>query len=929
MQNFAFAILPLTFCLFYPSPLSPPGISLEPRFSWFTMESPHFSIHFPCKGHLTSERLQFITQLAQTAEGIRQTFLTSGISVPVSKTQLVVADYYDYYNGYATPFPDNTVVIMPFTPGPEKANSEDWLRLLLLHEYSHIVQLDQCHGLPLILRRIFGRVIVPNALMPLWLIEGYAVYNESRFSGFGRERSAEWRSILLTAAQKGRLLPLDRCTNYELQRYPSALAPYIYGSSFFAHLAKRNGDTIWEVFNRQHSKQLPFFDNVAAKRVFGTNFAALYQEWQNQLIRQKDSQLSTITEKPALNQITFEGFNTSSPIWSRNGTEIYFVSASDRERRAIKAFNLGTNISTTLHEGEVTGSLSLSPDGRYLAFAELFVKGQGYVQGDIFFYDLFQGKVKRITFDERARDPDFAPDRPAVIYVSNDSGKSRLVILNYETGERTVLAEMSGLDYFHQPRFSPEGGLVAVGVWRESGYADIEIIDLNQGWVIPITQDRACDLFPSWSRTGKVLFFVSDRSGVYNLYAFAVETRKLYRCTDVLGGVFQPAVSPNNKKIAVTALGPEGYDINLMDFVPREWQPASEHLEFGISQAPDCPVDSFASAVYYYNPMPSVLPRFWLPWLTFDSGIGLGIFTMGWDVLRFHRYQVVATYQGKQRTPQLNFSYELHQYPPVFQFTGNWSFKRQNSRLGVEMPIYRTRDYQAFGIGANLNHDSLFSLLFDGFYRFSNARRFRFCVEPVQGRSFDIIAIAESRQLVSPHNRLRAVVSWKEYLGNPPANWSLSPRVAIGVSYGDSSRFNAFAFTNQNGPFVVRGFTDSSRSGANILAGGLQFRTPFSWVERGLGIAPVFLSNINAALFADAGMTLDEIRRGIKDYRIGLGAEMGFDFVLAYYVPVRFSAGLALGLKKPVTHQFYIQVKSEVLEGVMINPFNPVRFSRE
>ena len=918
---------------------SPPGISFEPGFNWFTMETEHFSVHFPCQGALTQERLDFITEVAQTAEEVRETFLTNGVLVPRTKTQLVIADYYDYYNGYATPFPEPTIVIFPFPPGPDESNTDNWLRALLIHEYSHITQLDQTAGIPLLLRRIFGNIILPNALLPAWLIEGYAVYNETRFTNFGRARSPEYRSVLLTSATNRQLLSLDRCAIYDLQRFPSSTSPYLYGSAFVSFIAAQKGDSMWELFNRQNSRQLPFLENLTASKILSANFPCFYKEYQDSLTQSADSLIS-LCPPSFLIKITSEGFNTSSPCWSRTGRRLYYISSSGKEPRSIKTYDLGTNTVTTIHRGKVFGNLSISPDNNLLAFTEMRVKEKGFYQSDIFLYDLTRRTQRQITFGQRASDPDFAPDSATITYVTNDSAMSRLILLNYQTNERMVIAEQTAPNYYHSPRFSPEGGLIAVGVWREPGYADIEIIDIKNGWLIPITQDRACDLFPFWSRTGKVLFFVSDRSGIYNLYAYAIETQKLYQCTNLLSGVFQPAVAPDNKKIALTTLGPDGYDINLIDYLLENWQLAAEFID----NYPriDFPVgpDVRSAEVYHYNPFPTLLPKFWLPWITLDSVPSFGVITLGWDVLRFHRYQATATYNYQKKTPQLNLFYELHRFRPIFSFAASWTIKTQKTRLGLELPFYQTNASHSITIGTTLAFppSAIFdprssfptsTLFYDASYQFTNARKFRFCVAPVQGRNFGISAIPESKRLLSRFNRLRLLLYLKEFLGMPPATWSLSPRLTIGMSYGDSSRFNSFALTNQDGIFLVRGYPDSSITGANTLTAGLEFRIPLLWVEHGLAQTPIFLSNINGALFSDAGLIADTIKNGIKQWRAGAGAELSLDFILAHYVPIRFTAGLAFGLKQPPTHQFYLQIKSELLSSILNRPFSPLRLNAE
>ncbi|MGQ9707664.1 MAG: hypothetical protein ACUVUR_02165 [bacterium] len=907
---------------------------MEPGLSYFSLETEHFSVHFPSPGSLTRERLQYLQKVAAIAEEVRLVLGENGVMVPKQKVNVVIADYFDFYNGYATPFPDNTIVLLPFPPVSEKTNYDNWLRTLFLHEFSHIVQMDACQGLPLFLRRVFGRVILPNALMPAFLSEGYAVYNETRFSNFGRLRSAEWHTNMFNAANANRLLTIDQCCSYELRRYPAGVAPYLYGGNFVQYCAEENGDSIWEVFNRCYSGQVPFFENSVARKIFGSDLFCLYQKWQEQLIRGADSIRETFKQIGGtdIKRITYDGEYISSPIWSRNGVEIYYISANGKAGGCIKVLNLGTMENRIIHKGEVFGGLSLSPDGRYLAFSEMRARGRGYKQGDIYFYDLISGCVRQITFNDRARDPDFSPDGASIVYVSNDEGLSRLILLNYQTGERTVVAEAGDFGYYQRPRFSPGGGLIAVGVWRAGGYLDIEVIDLKNGWLIPVTQDRASDLSPAWSKTGRLLFFVSDRGSVFNLYAYRVETKKLLRCSNVPNGVFDPVVSPDNRTIALVAMSEDGYDINLMDLRLKDWREAEEFVDNYPLREPE--VIAVQSEVYQYSPFPSVLPKFWLPYvgtisLSFFtpegnsklySGLNFGLFTLGWDVLRFHRYHMVASYRWKERTPLLDFIYELHRYQPVFQLSGEWTLTRQESRLGVDLPFYRSRYWQNLGFGTTFICDSSRRLLFDGSYRFSNAQVFRLCVAPVQGRSFGILSDAESKQTLSVRNRIRFLGYYNEYFGLTPRGWSLWARVGMGFATGDTSRLSAFKLSSQPGIFTVRGYADSGLVGANILSGGLQFRAPLLWVERGIGTAPLFLSNLNGALFWDAGLVGDEIRGGLKQWRTGAGGELSADFVIMHYLPIRFTLGVAVGIGKMVSHQIYFSLRSQLLESIMRQP---------
>jgi Tol biopolymer transport system component len=64
--------------------------------------------------------------------------------------------------------------------------------------------------------------------------------------------------------------------------------------------------------------------------------------------------------------------------------------------------------------------------------------------------------------------------------------------------------------------------------------------------------DRAIDGGAAWSPDGKVIYFASDRTGIFNLYAYELATKKISQVTNVLGGAFTPAPSPDGKALVFT-----------------------------------------------------------------------------------------------------------------------------------------------------------------------------------------------------------------------------------------------------------------------------------------------------------------------------------------------------------------------------------------
>jgi hypothetical protein len=126
-----------------------------------TMETPHFNIHFRDNPHAE----ETAAQVAGIAEEIHAT-LTERIGYkPAGRTEIHLLETSDFANGFADVSYYNRIGIYLVSPTGETGwtsglsmKVESWLRLVLTHEYAHILHLDMNGGAIAGLRRIFGRV---------------------------------------------------------------------------------------------------------------------------------------------------------------------------------------------------------------------------------------------------------------------------------------------------------------------------------------------------------------------------------------------------------------------------------------------------------------------------------------------------------------------------------------------------------------------------------------------------------------------------------------------------------------------------------------------------------------------------------------------------------------------------------------------------
>lgn len=110
-------------------------------------------------------------------------------------------------NGYVAWAPRRAEWI---TTPPSVSYSQDWLEQLAIHEFRHIVQLNNLEqGLTKILNLVFGEAATGAVAgyLPLWFLEGDAVWAETMYSSSGRGRVSDFDKEL-------RAIELDRKKRY-------------------------------------------------------------------------------------------------------------------------------------------------------------------------------------------------------------------------------------------------------------------------------------------------------------------------------------------------------------------------------------------------------------------------------------------------------------------------------------------------------------------------------------------------------------------------------------------------------------------------------------------------------------------------------------------------------------------------------------------
>lgn len=209
-----------------------------------------------------------------------------------------------------------------------------------------------------------------------------------------------------------------------------------------------------------------------------------------------------------------------------NQTQIVFGLAGDLWR-VDKAGGTASQLTSTSEE---EGAAAFSPDGQHLAFSR-----QSGGNWDIYLMPATGGEARRLTFHPRNDIVvGWHPDGKHILYRSNASGVPKL----YSLAVDGVLPTELPFDRALTGSYSPDGNRLAfnpnlsLSDWRyyRGGYqGQIWLTDVKTGVTERVPQLDFNNDMPVW--LGNTIYFLSDRTGVHNLFAFDVKTRRTTQLT--------------------------------------------------------------------------------------------------------------------------------------------------------------------------------------------------------------------------------------------------------------------------------------------------------------------------------------------------------------------------------------------------------------
>jgi len=932
--------------LFFSSPAFSASY-LDPTLKFNTIETPHFSIHYYDKVKDMAEKMPKI------AEDVYSRLTPILKHTPNIKTEIVMLDTSDYTNGLTTvtPFPNVILYVSDISSNSAPLAYEVWLKYVFLHEYTHVLHLDTVTGDGKPIQDYMGRMVFPNAFEPNFMTEGMATYFETEHGyGEGRARDPHFTAMMRMDVLEDNIKSIEQA-GIGTVKFPEGNCFYVYGAEFFEYIAQTYGeDKLVDISQEYGNYFLSSGLDGVTKKIFNKNFNELWDEWLAAL-RIKYAKEKHYLEKEGLttiSKLTSDGYYNFKPKWSSDSKSIFFNKRNENEYPSISEIEVSTLKEKKLMDAIVSDD-NLAVRGNKLYFSKADYFKNFYIFKDLYSLDLITGKTERLSNGGRNTDPAVSYDGKKLAYVHNENGKRTLWENQRQLGSNTKDVQ------YLSPAYSPDGRYLVAAKRDNRLPQAIFLIDMATSLekkLFSLGQSSN----PSFSPDGKYIIFDSDVSGIVNLFAYNLSSKKFFKITNVLGCAMMPDVSPDGKRIAYVNLSSKGYDVAVLNYEPNKWKEyepgtadnnsffkeeaatkSTEDLNGIISNSTESPTKSttFETTVHPYNPLPTLSPKLWVPVFYFDNfGAYAQFNTFGVDALRQHAYQFsfVADSYSKRATYYLHylndqFLPQLSLLVGDFVNTYNWD---NNSTLYLERDMYLSAgmtfignhvfsvyDKQAFSLGGEIqnlaNITNLGTLtnkptigVLKGInlgYQYSNSRSYGYSISQEDGEELVAQSLFYTKQLGSSFNITHHYLAINKYL---PLGGHKALAILSNANFysGDSLVQPGFSFQYQQ----IRGYNSTKLPGSKMAKVSTELRFPISLLESGFGYGATFFDKLWGAFFLDLGNAAYDSLSSTP-LKKSIGAELNLSTLSAYgYVPLTFKVGIAEGLDQGGETQIYFNL---------------------
>ena len=392
----------------------------HPELDWYTIKGKHVEVHF----HEGAERTaQVVLKIADEVWDP----ICSLYDYEPDKVHYIIKDIDDYSNG-ATYFFDNKIEIWTSALDFDLRGAHNWLRNVISHEFTHMVQIQSAmklnRGVPAFFLQVlmyederrpdilygFPNVVISYPLatvnVPAWFAEGTAQYMRKEFNYDNWDSHRDM--ILRSYALDNNMLTWNEMGVFGKTSLGNE-SVYNSGFALTRYIAQKYGEDKLRDVTKALGKFGNFTIDAAFNDVLGKDGNEIYDEWSSFLKSDyKKRSEKIISNLIAGEQIAKDGFGNFYPNFSNDGKKVYYISNKSSDYfgpAGIYEFDLETKKEKNIVAG-VRSTFSVIPDQNKIIYAKISDDNKNwYNVHDLFVYDLVTKDETRLTHNLRANNP--------------------------------------------------------------------------------------------------------------------------------------------------------------------------------------------------------------------------------------------------------------------------------------------------------------------------------------------------------------------------------------------------------------------------------------------------------------------------------------------------------------------------------------------
>lgn len=482
---------------------------------WMQIKTPRFNVIYPST--YGSGGADFAASLENAYLKLSDYYTVRNSRIPV-----IIHNHTTNSNGYVAWAPKR----MEIYPTPEQNTIPvDPVTQLAIHEMTHVMQMESLNtGFTRAMTMFFGEQFTGAvaALVPLWYLEGDAVFAESILTGSGRGRSPSFNNRLRAiTVENGKLYGYDKILNGSYRDF----VPDHYESGFqMVAWARLNFDSkLWyntlNFTGRMPYSLNPFNINLSRNasltkaKLFSQAFDTLKTIWT------EDDNRSESESYPVLNPSGSRIYtNYHSPVYVGTDTII----AIKTSLSSIPSFVAITGAGIKEKKIHTPGNIypfNLSAGAGKIVWVETVNDPvwENRSWSVVKIMDINNREVKQLTSRTRYMAASISPDGRYIASTENTTdNKNSLVIISPQDGTILESHPSPGNTYLQRPQWDATGKKITVINLTAEGEG-IMVFSLEDKSWITLIESGSNDLQSTYLRNDS-LFYVSSVSGTDNIW---------------------------------------------------------------------------------------------------------------------------------------------------------------------------------------------------------------------------------------------------------------------------------------------------------------------------------------------------------------------------------------------------------------------------